>query len=270
VDSLFAKTKVDVVFHHTSSFLKTVAPQLNKLLGFGVNIVSTTEELVYPFTTHLELPVEIDKVAKVNEATILGTGVNPGFVMDIWPLVMTEVCQEVMKIKVVRIQDARPRRLPFQKKIGAGLHPEEFQKSVGAGTLGHAGLKESIGLIAAGLGWKLDDIAETIEPIIAKKQVQSQYITVKPGHVAGVRQIGRGLKESHEVITLEFEAYLGATKSYDAVYITGTPNIEAVIRGGIHGDVATAAIVVNAAHRVIEAPPGLLTMKDLPLLVRSI
>lgn len=267
VDALFAKVKADVVFHQTSSSLKTVASQLSKLLGFGVNIVSTTEELAYPFTKQPELAAEIDKVAKANGVTILSTGVNPGFLMDTWPLAMTAVCQEVKKVKAVRIQDARPRRLPFQKKIGAGCTPEEFQKLVDAGTLRHVGLPESIAMIAAGLGWKLDEVTESIEPVIAKERVQSDYITVEPGQAAGVRQVGRGFKGKEEVITLEFEASLGAPESYDAVYLTGTPNMEVVIRGGTHGDIATAAMVVNAARRVIEAPPGLLTMKDLPLVI---
>ena len=265
VDGLFAKTKADVVFHQTSSSLEMVAPQLTQLLGYGVNIVSTTEELAYPFTTQPKLAAKIDKVAKANKATVLGTGVNPGFLMDSWVLFMTAVCQEVKRIRVARIQDASVRRLPFQKKIGAGCTPEEFRKLVDAGTLRHVGLAESIAMIAAGLRWELDDIRDEIEPIIAKSEVRSQYLTVKPGQAAGVKQIGRGLKGGQELITLDFQAYLGAKESYDAVYITGTPNMEVVIKGGTHGDIATAAIVVNAISRVMEAPPGLITMKDLPI-----
>jgi 4-hydroxy-tetrahydrodipicolinate reductase len=267
VDRLFAQKKVDVVFHQTSSSLKTVAPQLTKLLKFGVNIVSTTEELAYPYHSHPQLAAEVDRVAKANGVTVLGTGVNPGFLMDSWVLFMTAVCQEVKRVKAIRIQDASSRRLPFQKKIGAGWTPEEFQKLVDNGTLRHVGITESISMIAAGLGWKLDDITETIEPVIAKKRVKSQYITVESGQAAGVRQLGHGLRGKEEIITLEFEASLGAPESYDAIYISGTPNMEVVIKGGTHGDIATAAITVNSARRVVEAPPGLITMKDLPIVI---
>ena len=267
VDGLLAKKKVDIVFHQTSSSLEIVAPQLTQLLGYGVNIVSTTEELAYPFTTQPKLAAKIDKVAKANKATVLGTGINPGFLMDSWVLFMTAVCQEVKQVKAVRIQDARPRRLPFQKKIGAGCTPEEFQKLVEGGTLRHVGLTESITMIAAGLGWKLDDITESIEPVIAQKRVESQYIVVEPGQASGVRQAGRGLRGSEEVITLEFEASLGTPESYDAIFITGNPNMEVVVKEGTHGDIATAAIVVNAARRVVEAAPGLVTMKDLPIVI---
>jgi hypothetical protein len=265
VAGLLASAKADVVFHQTSSSLKTVTPQLVKLLGFGVNIVSTTEELSYPYIRQPDLAREIDAVARANKVTVLGTGINPGFLMDTWPLCMTAVCQEIKRVKAVRVQDARSRRLPFQKKIGAGCTTDEFQALVAGGTLRHVGLTESIDMIAAGLGWSLTKVTESIEPVIAREQVKSQYLTVEVGRVAGVRQVGQGFRNEEEVITLEFEASLGAPESYDAVYLTGIPNLEVVIKGGTHGDIATAAIVVNAARRVIDAPPGLITMKDLPL-----
>jgi 4-hydroxy-tetrahydrodipicolinate reductase len=120
-------------------------------------------------------------------------------------------------------------------------------------------------MIASGLGWKLDEITESIEPVVARAQVKTDFVTVESGQAAGVRQVGRGIRAGEELVTLEFEAYVGAPESYDAVYITGTPNLEVVIKGGTHGDIATAAMVVNSVHRVIDAPPGLVTMKDLPI-----
>jgi len=126
-------------------------------------------------------------------------------------------------------------------------------------------LAESIAMIASGLGWELDQITESIEPIVAKAQVKTNFVTVEPGQAAGVRQVGRGIRAGEELIILEFEASVGAPESYDGVYITGTPDMEVIIKGGTHGDIATAAMVVNSVHRVIQAPPGLITMKDLPI-----
>lgn len=264
-DAVLSQTKPDIVLHTTSSWLKKVSEQLAGIIRAGINIVSTTEELSFPWRKEPGLAAEIDKLAKEHKVTVLATGINPGFLMDTWPLAMTAVCQEVKQVRVARIQDASPRRLPFQKKIGAGCTLEEFKKLVDTGTLRHVGLAESIAMIAAGLGWELDDIRDEIEPIVAESEVRSQYLTVKPGQAAGVKQIGRGFSGGREVITLDFQAYLGAKESYDAVYITGTPNMEVVIKGGTHGDIATAAMVVNATRRVVEAPPGLVTMKDMPL-----
>ena len=263
--AVLKKTSPDAVLHATGSNLKNIFPQLENIIKHGVNIVSTNEELSYPYRRQPALAAEIDKLARSNQVTVLGTGVNPGFVMDAWPLFMTGVCQNVTRVKAVRIQDASSRRIPFQKKIGAGRSPAEFNKLVEAGTLRHVGLPESIAMIAAGLGWEMDDITETIEPVMLDTEVSSDFVTVRPGQAAGVRQVGYGLKGGEKAIIMDFQAYIGARESYDAVYITGTPDMEVVIKGGTHGDIATAAMAVNAVPRVVDAPPGLVTMKDLPI-----
>lgn len=264
-DAILRKTKPDVVLHATSSSLEVIYPQLEQIMQAGTNVVSTCEELSYPYRKQPELAAKIDELAKEHEVTVLGTGVNPGFIMDVWPLVMTGVCQDVRQIKAVRVQDASSRRIPFQKKIGAGKTIEEFNKLVESGTLRHVGLAESVAMIAAGLGWTLDDITETIEPVIAQTEVRSSFMTVKPEQAAGVKQVGHGWRNGKELITLDFQAYIGAEESYDAVYITGIPNMEVIIKGGTHGDTATAAMVVNSIPRVMEASPGLITMKELPV-----
>ena len=265
VDAILSRTKPHVVFLTTTSSLEALYPQVEKCARAGVNVVSTCEELSYPYEKAPKLSAKIDKMAKAKKITVLSTGVNPGFLMDAWPLFMTGVCQEVKRIKSVRVQNASPRRGPFQKKIGAGCTLEEFTKLKDAGTIKHVGLPESVAMIADGLGWKIDKIVETIEPIIAKNEIRTEFVAVKPGQAAGVRQVAKGIHAGKELITLEFEASVGAPESYDGVTITGVPNMEVIIKGGTHGDIATAAIVVNSVHRVIEASPGLRTMKDLPV-----
>jgi len=266
-EATLAQARPDIVFLTTTSSVKAIRPQLETCLKAGANVVSTCEELAYPYRREPELAAEIDALAKRNQVTVLATGVNPGFLMDTWPLFMTGVCQQVKKIRAVRIQNASTRRGPFQKKIGAGCTLDEFQERVAAGTLRHVGLAESIAMIAAGLGWTLDEITETIEPVVAQAPVKTDFVTVSPGQASGVKQIGRGLMGGEEVITLEFIASVDAPQSYDAVYISGLPDLEVVIQGGTHGDVATAAMVVNAVPRVLAAPPGLVTMKDLPIVI---
>jgi len=264
-DAVLSQTKPDVVFLTTTSSLRAVHAEARDCIEAGANVISTCEELAYPYSKEPQISADVDKEAKDKGVTVLATGVNPGFVMDAWPLFMTGICQQVNKIKAVRIQDASPRRATFQNKIGAGRTLEEFNTLVAAGTLKHIGLPESIAMIASGLGWELDKITESIEPVVARSRVETDFVIVEPGQAAGVRQVGRGSRARDELITLEFEAYVGAPESYDAVYITGTPNLEVVIRGGTPGDIATAAITVNCVHRVMDAPPGLLTMKDLPI-----
>ena len=122
------ENKPDIAIHTTTSSFKQVVPQLLDILNAGIPIVSTCEELSYPWDTNTELANQIDEKAKKKGVVVLGTGVNPGFLMDSLPTFITAVCQRVDKIKVTRIQNARYRRIPFQNKIGAGLTLEEFEE----------------------------------------------------------------------------------------------------------------------------------------------
>lgn len=266
VGTTLEQIKPDVVLHATGSSLKQVYPQLEQLLSRGVNVVSTCEELSYPFFHQPELSAKLDAIAKQAGATVLATGINPGFLMDAWPIFMTGVCQEVKAVVGVRVQNAAHRRLPFQKKIGAGLSVEEFQRQADAGRIQHVGLPESVAMIAAGLQWQLEEVLETIEPVIAVKEVRSHELVVAKGEVAGVKQVACGTVAGEDAIKLEFRAYIGADDSYDTVYIKGVPELEVAIDGGVHGDLATASAIVNAIPQVVAAPPGLKTMKDIPLL----
>jgi hypothetical protein len=265
VPSAIRRTKPDVVVLCTSSSLARVTPQIEAILKLKVPIVSTTEELSYPEYSNKRLAKKIDALARKAGVAVLGTGVNPGFVMDALPITLTGVCERVDTVHVDRIQDARIRRLPFQQKIGSGLTPEQFQAKVEAGTVRHVGLTESIAMIAAALGWKLDRISDEIAPKIAAKAVSSQFLTVKKGQVCGIVQDGTGYRNGEPVITLHMEAYLGAPESYDAVRIAGSPALDMKLAGGVHGDIATASITVNSIPKVVAAPGGLHTMRSLPI-----
>jgi 2,4-diaminopentanoate dehydrogenase len=258
-------TKPDVVVLCTNSSMKKVLPQMEAILKLKVPIVSTTEELAYPTKGNMRYARAIHKMAKKAKVAVLGTGVNPGFVMDALPITLTGVCEKVDALRIDRIQDARVRRLPFQQKIGAGLTREQFQRKVDEGSVRHVGLAESVSMIADALGWKLDKITDDIRPRIATQTVASEYLAVDPGYVCGIEQDGIGYRNGMPVITLHMEAYLGAPESYDSVEITGSPALKMKIAGGVHGDIATASIVVNSLPKILEVSPGLHTMRDMPI-----
>src|SRR5256885_10340204 len=257
--------KPDVVVLCTSSSIKKVMPQIEAVLNAKTPIVSTTEELAYPGYTHIRLARRIHALAKKKKVAVLGTGVNPGFAMDTLPIALTAVCERVDRIVVNRVQDARVRRLPFQQKIGAGLTTEQFQKKVDDGSVRHVGLTESIAMLADAMGWTLDRITDDIQPKLASVTISSEFLAVDPGYVCGIVQDGIGYRKREPVIKLHMEAYLGSPETYDSADIEGSPNLSMRIAGGIHGDVATASIVVNSIPKILAAPPGLHTMRDLPL-----
>jgi len=264
-EALLRRTKPDVVIHSTGSYLQNVKSQLFQIMDAKADLISTCEELSYPFLKHPDIAKALDRRARRNGVTVLGTGVNPGFVMDTLAITATGVCQDVKKISSFRIQDASIRRLPFQKKIGAGLSLDEFKVKVEEGTIRHVGFAESIAMIASAMGWKLDRIEENVEPKIAETPVASEHIKVEAGRAAGVDQTAWGIKNGEKVITLNLQAYIGCPDPKDLIIIEGNPLIELTIKGGVHGDEATSAVVVNCIPRVINAKPGLITMKDLPV-----
>jgi 4-hydroxy-tetrahydrodipicolinate reductase len=257
--------KADVVVHCTSSWLKDVEEQLLECIEAGSCIVSTCEELAYPFRKHPDIAKRLDAEAKEWGVSLVGTGVNPGFVMDKLLLTLGAVAQRVDSACAVRIVDASKRRLPLQKKIGAGMSVEEFRAQVTAGAIKHHGLPESVAMVADGLGLEVDDISETIEPVVAQEKVTTEFLTVEPGQAAGVHQIARGTKNGTEKIYMELQMYVGAKAPADTVELKGQPNITMTVPGGTHGDIATASISVNAIPEILRAPAGLRTVRDLPM-----
>ncbi|MFA5044255.1 MAG: dihydrodipicolinate reductase [Kiritimatiellia bacterium] len=248
----------------TVSSLSRLEPQVIELARTGLHIVSTCEELAFPWKTQPRIAKHIDAACKQHGVACVGTGVNPGYLMDFLPCILTAVCQRVDRICVSRFQDASPRRIPFQRKIGAGLTLAEFRARVASGTLRHVGLAESMHMIARHLGWTLSRTTESLKPIVADREIRSGYKPIRRGEACGVEQIGRAACKGKEVLKLHFRAAVGEPESFDRVEIDGEPSFTSLISGGINGDIATCAIAINAIRSIVQAAPGLRTMLDLP------
>jgi hypothetical protein len=255
---------VDVALVTTVSSLVALESQVAELANARLNIVSTCEELFYPWKTNPEIAGRIDEICRKNGIACVGTGVNPGYLMDLLPTVLSGLCQSVRKVEVWRVQDASVRRIPFQQKIGAGLTLDEFEAKRKAGTLRHVGLPESVDFIAERLGFKLDKKTESLEPVVAESQIDTGYKPIAKGMACGVQQVGRGFVGDREVITLNFRAAVGEPESYDQVHIEGEPEIKSRITGGVNGDIATCAITLNAVRSILQVGPGLKTMAQIP------
>ena len=259
-----AGKKADVALLTTVSSIVTLERQAAALAKAKLNIVSTCEELFFPWKTKPGRFALQPRDCRDNGVTCVGTGVNPGYLMDLLPTVLSGLCQNVRKVEVWRVQDASVRRIPFQQKIGAALTLEEFEVKKNDGSLRHVGLPESVDFIADRLGWKIDRNEETLEPVIAGEQIDSGYKPIAKGMARGVHQVGRGFVGDDEVITLNFQAAVGEPESYDQVRIDGEPVIESRIAGGVNGDIATCAITLNLVRSVLEGEPGLKTMAQIP------
>jgi hypothetical protein len=264
------KADADVVLHTTSSYFDQFKGQVIEILEAGLDIVSTAEELSFPWLAHPQEAAEIDAVARRVGKTVLGTGVNPGFIMDSLPLSLTAICQRVDHISVTRVINASTRRGPFQAKIGSGMTVDDFNAKMAAGRMGHVGLPESVGMVFHTLGKKLTSYESGVEPVVAEQLVKTDHFEVPPGRVIGLKQVARAYADGDELgsgngfMALIFIAALDAENEGDTIKIAGKPDLEVKLQG-TNGDIATVAIAVNAIRRVKQAAPGLVTMRDLPI-----
>jgi 2,4-diaminopentanoate dehydrogenase len=263
LDELLQHATPDVIFHTAVSKVRAAYEQIEPMLRQGISVVSSCEELLFPALREPALAAKLDAAGKSGGARVLGTGVNPGFVMDVLPVCLTGVCRSVQAVHVQRVVDATTRRGPLQRKIGSGLKPAEFERLFIAGKAGHAGLKESAALIAHCLGWKLDELVETGKAMVALQDIKTKHVQVKQGQCCGIHQLAIGRIKGEVKITLDIKMYLEAPNPHDAVQIVGEPTINNIITTGVAGDGATVASLVNAAPRILKVPPGLVLMTDL-------
>ncbi len=261
-EEAFKPRRPDIVFHATTSWLDKALPQLVLAIKNRVNVISTCETLSYPYYRYPHIAELLDNYAKSHGVTVLGTGINPGFLLDTLPAILTLPHIRVDKITAIRSIDAGKRRKSFQKKIGLGLEPNTFMEKLSRGELtAHVGYAESVLLMASMLNVELTKVEEKQEPVIAEEEARTEYFEIKQGTVKGIKGYGIGYIGGKEFIRIEFHAIVGANE-YEEIRIEGEPSIT-WRSTGTQGDMGTAAVIVNLAPRVVEEEPGLKTMADL-------
>jgi 4-hydroxy-tetrahydrodipicolinate reductase len=263
--ALFASARGGVLLHATQSRFDPVVPEITKAVQAGLSVVSTCEELAWPWLRNEAAADELDRLCEERNVAVLGTGVNPGFVLDRLPAFLGQVTGAIRHVRALRIVDASRRRPALQRKIGAGLSEEEFHEAAERGDVGHVGLAESAALVAAGLGLALEEVEEEILPLVAQEDDPGEgaVVSVRRGQVAGLQQTARVFAEEREVVRLELTIALGAEDPRDEVELDAEPPLHLVIPGGIPGEEATTAAVLNAVGAITELR-GLVTVLDLP------
>jgi len=258
-------TRPHVAILTTSSRFKDALPQIKQCVDSRAHVVSSCEELLLPHVRYAAQAKDLDRHAKGMGVAVLGTGVNPGFVMDTIALAATAPCLEVKSVRIERVVNAATRRPNLQQKVGAGMTAARFRKGVKNNELGHVGLLESTHLVAEGLGWNLDRVDESIKPVLAKSRVKTPHVVVQAGQVAGIHHVCRGFVNGKEAVSLDLQMYVGAKKPLDRVTVAGRPDVTLLFENGVAGDEATIAMLVAMVPSMSKVEPGLRTMVDLPL-----
>lgn len=262
---LLAAARPDVILHTAGSGAAGAFEQLRPALEAGISAASTCEELIYPALKTPAITGEYDALCRRSGARVVGTGVNPGFVMDVLPITLTGVSRRVDSIYVERVVDASSRRRPLQAKIGSGMDPDEFRARFAAGKAGHAGFQQSLALLAHALGWKLESIEETCEPVLAPGPISTKFFGVAKGRTCGLHQRAVGTVGGEARIILDLQMFLDAKNPHDTIVVQGDPALHLTLNGGVAGDSATVASLVNIVPRLLAAAPGVRLMTELAL-----
>lgn len=250
-----------VLIHAVTSRLAEAGPQVRAALDAGWNVMSTCEELVWPYDSP-SIAAELDELARADGLSVLACGINPGFLLDVLVLTLTGACSRVSAVEVTRVVDTNNRREPLRAKTGLGMTEWEFRRLADDGAIGHVGLRQSASLVANLLGWNVEAYSESLEPVLAQHDTMTSQGPIGSGKVLGQRQVAILRSGGKAVITYQLEMSVGAADS-DSIVVHGEPPIHQCILGGINGDVGTRAIVSNLVTAVSAARPGLLTMADL-------
>jgi 4-hydroxy-tetrahydrodipicolinate reductase len=236
----------------TSSRLRSIYQLVHFFSSAGVDVVSTCEELAYPWLSEPEISEELNKLAIQNKSRIVGAGVNPGFIMDLLPSVVALASKRPKKIHVTRSVDVSRRRSQLRSKLGIGMSKGSVERGLKEGTLGHVGLRESICIIAYSMGMEVKNLSYNYE-----------LITGSDNYVIGVRQFSEG--DAGECrLRLDLEMSL-TSADFDLIEVEGEPRLKVRFEGGVFGDTATVAMVANISERIKHARPGLITVLDVPL-----
>lgn len=255
----------DILLHTAGSRASVAFAQIEPALAAGVSVATTCEEMIFPRLRSAAETEAFDTLCRRTGARVVATGVNPGFAMDVLPVVLAAVSREVTGVRCTRVVDASTRRRSLQAKIGSGLAPEAFRERVRRGEAGHAGFQQSLALIAHALGWKLDGIDERCEPVVATASVRTEHFAVEPGQTRGLHQRAVGIVCGVEAIELNLTMALGETSPRDTVRVDGKPPLELTAPGGIAGDEATVAHLINVVPRLLAGAPGVRLLTELPL-----
>lgn len=264
------RTRPDIAIQATCSKLDDAWPEIAVLLRHGISVISIAEEMAYPAYRSPAIAAEMRDLACATGAAVVGTGINPGFLLDLLVITLTGICLTVDSITATRVNDLSPYGPTVLDAQGVGLTLEAFEAGLRDGTVtGHLGFPESISMIAAALGCVVDRIEQAVEPIVSEVKRKTPFVTVEPGCVAGSQHTAVAYRDGEPFIIFDHPQQvrpeLAGIETGDSIEIVGTPGLRFTGSPEIPGGKGTVAIAVNMIPRILAATPGLYTVAELPV-----
>jgi 4-hydroxy-tetrahydrodipicolinate reductase len=263
------RSGADLVVIATTTRLIDVAADIRTAVGSGSNVIVSAEEAAFPWAVDAVLAEDIDALARDRGVTVLGGGVNPGFVFDALVLTLLGTTTTASTLAVHRTVDISGFGTVVLGRLGVGVSPEQFQRGVVDGSiLGHAGFPQSMAIVADALGLTIERIDREIEPLVAPSEIALPQLAISAGHSAGVRQVYTALVDGEPWYTATFTGHvdldMAGLTARDEIVSQAGPGLRCTLEPGIGAQRGSAAMVANSIDRVLSAPPGWLTVADLP------
>jgi 4-hydroxy-tetrahydrodipicolinate reductase len=270
VEEIIKEGAADICLCATDSYTAKAFPKLKYVLEQKINVISTAEEMSFPKAQEPELAKQLDEIAKANGVSILGTGINPGLIMDLLVTVLTGCMTDVTHVEAKRVNSLSPFGHAVMEEQGVGITLDEFNGGVEDGTLaGHVGFAESINMIGEAIGWPIEKFEQQMKPIVTTVDRTSPYGFAAAGNVAGVNMTGQGFVNGEVKIDMihpqQIEPEMEGTHTGDYIVLKGSPEVNMSIKPEVDGGLGTIAMCVNMIPQVINSNPGLKTMLDLPV-----
>ncbi len=250
---------------------------LCRILRAGRNVI-TTVGYVYPRAYGDDVVARLEEACAVGGASVHGTGMNPGWLGELLPLVMTGLSERIDRISVLESTEFSfyPSRDVIFEMMGLGSTPERFETSSERYVGWLSGLfRESLLMMADGLALNLEEETRSVELVLADESFEIAAGRIEVGTIAAQRFRWTGNVGGEERIVLEAVYRAGAEVAPEwtapgcKVQIEGRPRMAMDLGEGwiSNGLAATAMHAVHAVPHVCRAEPGIRTFLDLPLIV---
>jgi hypothetical protein len=258
----------DVVIVATTTKFKDVAADIKLAVQSGSHVLVSSEECAYPWAVDKKLADDLDALAKSQQVSIAGTGVNPGLIFDSLVLTLLGAAPRGCTVAVRRTVNISGFGATVLRRLGMGFTPEVFAQRVkNEEILGHAGFPQSMTVVADAMGLSIDSIDKELLPLITDYEIDlpNRFI-IAAGESAGVNQTYTARVNGSAWFVSHFYGHVdlaGINKSaMDEIELSldGKVFQTITLKPGIGSQVGSKNMVANSIQRILAAPHGWVTV----------